>query len=76
MVSTIPKNIYDYLKLLSMRGFPFYHAHANGDVSKIVGKVNSIQVQFRNKDVTVDFIILESTSQGNIVLGRTFLKAM
>ena len=73
MVSTMPKTVYDYLKLENMVDFPFRHAHANGDVSKIVGKVNNIQVQFRDKDIAVDFIILESTSQGNIVLGSNFL---
>ena len=55
---------------------PFYHAHVDGNVSKIKGKFDNIQVRFMNKDVVVDFMILESTSQGNIVLGRTFLIAM
>ena len=31
MVSTMPKTVYDSLKLESMVDFPFYHAHANGD---------------------------------------------
>ena len=42
----------------------------------VIGKVNDIQVHFKERNTPVDFIILESTSQGNIVLGRTFLKAM
>src|SRR4051812_37176774 len=76
MVSTMPKTIYDSLKLVSMVYLPFYHEHANADVSKIQGKVNNIQVQFPKRDVAVDFIILESTNQGNIMLGRDFLRAM
>ena len=76
MVSSMPKTVYDSLKLESMVDFPFYHAHANGDISKIVGKVNNVQVNFKDKNTPVDFIILESTNQGNIVLGRSFLKAM
>ena len=44
MVSTMPKTVYDSLNLESMVDFPFYHAHANGDVSKITGEVNNIQV--------------------------------
>src|SRR4051812_21193801 len=59
-----------------MVDLPFYHEHANGDISKIQGKVNNIQVHFRNRDDAVEFITLESTNEGNIVLGRTFLKAM
>ena len=59
-----------------MVDFPFYQEHANGGVSKIQGKVGNIHVRFANSDAAVDFIILESTSQGNIVLGRTFLRAM
>ena len=76
MVSTMPKTLYDSLKLVSMVDLPFYHVHVIGDISNIVGKVSNIQVQFRNRDTVVGFIILESTNEGNIVLGRTFLKAM
>ena len=75
MVSSMPKTVYYSLKFESMVDYPFYHAHANGDVSKIVGKVNNIQVHFKNKNTLVDSIILESTTQGNIVLGRSFLKS-
>src|SRR3954470_16793911 len=53
-----------------------YHEHANGAISDIEGKVNNIQVRFAKRDVAVDFIILKSTNQGNIVLGRDFLRAM
>ena len=75
-MSIMAKTVYDSLKLVNMVDFPFYHAHANGDISKIVGKVNDIQIHVKERNTPVDFIILESTSQGNIVLGRTFLKAM
>ena len=76
MVSSMPKIVYDSVKFESMVDYPFYHAHANGDISKIVGKVNNVQVHFKDKNTSVDFIILESTNPGNIVLGRSFLKAM
>ena len=49
MVSSMPKTVYDSLKLESMVDYPFYQAHANGDMSKIVGKVNNIQVTSRTK---------------------------
>ena len=44
MVSTMPKTVYDSLKLVSMVNFHFYHEHVNGDISKIQGKVDNIQV--------------------------------
>ena len=68
MVSSMPKTVYDSLKLESMVDYPFYHAHANGDISKIVGKVNNIQLHFNDKNTPVDFIILESTNQVNMCL--------
>src|SRR4051812_15118211 len=75
MVSTMPKNVYNSLKLLSMVDLPRYLEHTNGDISEIQGKVNNIQVRFAKRDVAVDFIILKSTNQGNIVLGREYLRA-
>ena len=57
-----------------MIDYPFYHSHANGTISKILGRSNGIHVVFRNKMFPIDFIILEKF-QGNIVLGRSFLKA-
>jgi len=76
MVSTMPKTIYDSLNLASMVDLFCYHEHANGDISEIRGKVNNIQVRFVKRHAEVDFIILKSTNQGNIVLGRDFLRAM
>ena len=71
-MSSMPKIVYDSLKLESMVDYPFYHAHANGDISNIVGKVNNIQVHFKDRNTLVDFIILESTIQGNIVHWKVF----
>ena len=76
MVSTMPKTVYNSLKLESMVDLLYYHEHANGDISEIQGKVDNIQVRFAKRDAVVDFIILKSTNQGNIVLGRDFLRAM
>src|SRR4051812_36629297 len=76
MVSTMPKTAYNSLKLLSMVDLPCYLEYSNGDISEIQGKVNNIQVRFAKRDAAVDFIILKSTNQGNIVLGRDFLRAM
>ena len=75
-MSIMPKFIYDSLGFESMIDFPFYHAHANGNTSKIVGRVNNVQVRFKNKETPIDFIILEPTVKGNIILGRSFLRAM
>ena len=75
-MSIMPKFIYDSLKFESMIEFPFYHAHANGNTSNIVGRVNNVQVRFKNKETPIDFIILEPTVKGNIILGRSFLRAM
>ena len=59
MVSTMPKIVYDSLKLVSMVDLPCYHEHANGDIFEIQGKVDIIQVQFSKRDAAVDFIILK-----------------
>ena len=72
----MPKTVYDSLELESMVDLLYYHEHANGDISEIQGKVNNIQVRFAKRDTTVDFIILKSTNQGNMVLGRSFLRVM
>ena len=52
-----------------------YHEHANGDISEIQGKVKDVQVTFFKRIATVDFFIMEP-NQGNIVLGRDFLRAI
>src|SRR4051812_16587367 len=75
MVSTMPKVVYDSLNLSNMVNISSYHEHANGDVSKIQGKVKDVQVRFFKSSATVDFFIMEP-NQGNIVLGRDFLRAM
>ena len=76
MVSTMPKTVYNSLNLFSMVDLPCYHEHANGVISEIQGNVNNIQVWFAKRDAAIDLIILKSTNQGNIVLGRDFLQAM
>src|SRR3954470_14802474 len=76
MVSTIPKTVYDSLKLVSMVDLPCLHDHSNGNLYEIKGEVKNLQVQFGKRDAAVDFFIMESTNQGNIVLGRDFLRAM
>src|SRR3954470_5878897 len=74
MVSTMPKIVYDSLKL-NMDNLSSYHEHTNGDVSEIQGKVKEVQVTFLKRVATVDFFIMEP-NQSNIVLGRDFLRAM
>src|SRR3954466_11904854 len=76
MVSTMPKIVYDSLRLVSMVDLPWFHDHSNGDLYEIKGEVKNLQVQFGKRDATVDFFIMESTNQGNIVLGRDILRAM
>src|SRR4051812_39385490 len=75
MVSTMPKVVYDSLKLLNMDNLSSYHEHANGDIFEIQGKVKDVQVTFLKRSATVDFFIMEP-NQGNIVLGRDFLRAV
>ena len=45
MVSTMPKLVYDSLKL-DMDKLSSYHEHANGDISEIKEKVKGVQVAF------------------------------
>ena len=54
-----------YLDIEDMIDYPFYHSHANGTISKILGSANGIPVVFQNKMFPIDFIILEKF-QGNI----------
>ena len=75
-MSIMPKFIYNSIGFEGMIEFPFYHAHANGNTSKIVGRVNNVQVRFKNKETPIDFIILEPIVKGNIILGSSFWKAM
>src|SRR3954464_8552927 len=74
MVSTMPKVVYDSLKL-NIDNLSSYHEHANGDISEIQGKVKDVQVTFLKRIATIDFFIMKP-NQGNIVLGRDFLRAM
>ena len=76
MISTMPKTVYDSLKLVSMVDLRSFHDHSNGNLYEIKGEVKNLQVQFGKRDAAVDFFIMESTNQGNIVLGRDFLRAM
>src|SRR4051812_42214658 len=59
-----------------MVDLPCLHDHSNGNLYEIKGDVKNLQVQFVKRDATVDFFIMESTNQGNVVLGRDFLRAM
>src|SRR4051812_18940360 len=59
-----------------MVDLPCLHDHSNGNLYEIKGEVKNFQVQFGKRDAAVDFFIMESTNQGNIVLGRDFLQAM
>ena len=52
-----------------MVNLPCFHDHSKG-------KVKNLQVQFGKRDAAVDFFIMESTNEGNVVLGRDFLRAM
>src|SRR4051812_23544663 len=74
MVSTIPKIVYDSLKL-DMDNFSSYHENANGDILDIKGKVKEVQVTFLKRVETMGFFVMEP-NQSNIVLGRDFLRAM
>src|SRR3954464_2815139 len=74
MVSTMPKLVYDSLKL-DMDKLSSYHEHANGDKSEVKGKVKKVQVAFLHRIAPMDFFIMEP-NQSNIVLGRNFLRAM
>src|ERR1041385_4832313 len=74
MVSTMPKLVYDSLKL-DMDKFSSYHEHANGDISEVKGKVKEVQVAFLHRIAPMDFFIMEP-NQSNIILGRDFLRAM
>ena len=76
MVSTMPKTVYDSLKRVSMVDLSCFHDQSNGNVYEIKGEVKNLQVQFGKRDAAVDFFIMESTNQGNVVLGRDFLRAM
>ena len=59
-----------------MVDLPGFHDHSNCDLYEIEGEVKNLQVQFGKRDATVDFFIMESTNQGNVVLGRDILRAM
>src|SRR4051812_35093886 len=59
-----------------MVDLPCLHDHSNGNLYEIKGEVKNLQVQFGKRDAVVDFFIMESTNQGNVVLGRDFLQAM
>ena len=69
MVSTMTKTVYDSLKLVSMVDLPCFHHYSNGNLYEIKGEVNNLQVQFGKRGAEVDFFIMESTNQGNVVLG-------
>src|SRR3954469_19700472 len=74
MVSTMPKLVYDSLKL-DIDKLSSYHEHSNGDISEVKGKVKEVQVAFLHRIAPMDFFIMEP-NQSNIVLGRNFIRAM
>ncbi|KAE8788961.1 hypothetical protein D1007_36976 [Hordeum vulgare] len=74
MVSTMLKVVYDSL-WLDMDNFSSYRDHAKGGITEIQGKIKDVQVTFSKTNAMVDFFIM-NPSQGNIVLGRDFLRAM
>src|SRR4051812_32005682 len=74
MVSTMPKIVYDSLKL-NMDNLSSYHEHTNGDNSEIHGKVKKVKLTFLKRVAKGNFFIMEP-NQSNIVLGRDFLRAM
>src|SRR3954470_20631938 len=75
MVSIMPRFIYDFLNLANMEKFPSFHEHSNGDISEIQGRAKDVQVMFLKRSMEIDFCIMKA-NQGNIVLGRDFLRAM
>src|SRR4051812_27595265 len=75
MVYIMPRVIFDSFNLANMEIFSSFHEHANGDVSEIQGRVKDVQVMFLKRSVVIDFSIMKP-NQGNIVLGRDFLRAM
>ena len=75
-MSTMPKVVFDALNFGDLFDYPFNHSHADGSTSKIMRRVNDVQVTLQNKTTMTDFLILESKAQENIVLGRTFLKSV
>src|SRR3954467_13310411 len=57
MVSTMPKIVFDSLKL--DMDLSSYHEHINGDISEIKGKVKEVQVTFLERVATMDFFVME-----------------
>src|ERR1041385_4110376 len=74
MVSTMPKVVYDSLKF-NMDKLSSYHEHANGDISEIQGRIKDVPVTFLKGIAMVNFFVMKP-NQGNIVLGRGFLRAV
>ena len=66
--------VYDSLKF-NMDKLSSYHEHANGDISEIKGKIKDVPVTFLKGIAMVYFFIMKP-NQGNIVLGRDFLRAV
>src|SRR3954467_8417427 len=74
MVSTMPKVFYDSLKF-NMNKLSSYHEHANGDISEIQGRIKDVPVKFL-KGIAMVYFFVVKPNQGNIVLGRDFLRAV
>src|SRR3954470_14699850 len=51
------------------------YKEVDGDISEIQGRLKDFQVMFLKISVEIDFSIMKA-NQGNIVLGRDFLRAM
>ena len=74
MMSTMPRMVFDAVNFGNLFDYLFYHAHCDGSCSKIYKRINEVQVTFHSKTTLVDFAVLESKAQANIVLGRSFFR--
>ena len=75
-MSTLPRMVFDILNSGDLFDYPFYHSHADGSSSNIEKIINEVQVTFQDRTTLVDFVVLESKAQENIVLGRSFLRSI
>ena len=76
MMSTMPRMVFDTMNFGDLFDYPLCHSHSDGSSSKIYKRVNEVLVTFKHKTALVDFLVLESKAQANIVLGRSFLRSV
>ena len=72
----MPRMVFDTMNFGDLFDYPFCQSHSNGSSPKIYKRVNEVLVIFKHKTTLVDFLVLESKAQGNIVLGRSFLRSV